>query len=97
MFIFPVDFPTPPINQQSKIIEERYYEELVSTAIDSRNSMVYLQQVPNVQTQIKSKPISNRMAKLKKAGLIGCLNDTEVTSRNYKKIICESIDSDSSI
>ena len=85
-----IDF-TPAINEQSKIIEERYYKDLVHEAYGISMAEVYVQQVPNVRSE--SSQMSNRMAKLKKAGLIGCLNDTGITSSNYKKNIYESIDS----
>ena len=83
-----------PINQQSRNIDERYYIELVNIALDSSSSVanVYLMQVPNVRPELKSKPVSNRMAKLKKAGFIGCLNETGVTSSNYKEIIYGHVD-----
>jgi hypothetical protein len=96
MLAFSPDHSTPPINNQSKTIEECFYESLVLNAFDSISiSKIYLQQVPNVKSESENKPLSSRMARLKKAGLIGCLNDTEVTSSNYKKIIHRSFDLDS--
>jgi len=92
------DFSATPINEQSKIIEERYYGDLVHQACDCFSiPRVYAQQVPNIRSEPEAKPMSNRMAKLKKAGLIGCLNDTGVTSNNYKEIIHGSFDPDSNI
>ncbi len=42
-------------------------------------------------------PISKRMEKLKKSGLIGCLNNSGVTSSNYKDhILKKRISYDSS-
>jgi hypothetical protein len=95
MAVFSPDFSTAPINQQSKVIEERFFEELVST---SRNSLsiaqeVYAHQVPNVRSE--AKPMSARMARFRQAGLIGCFNGTGVTSSNYKEIIYGSFDPDS--
>lgn len=89
MVTIAIDF-APPINQQSKIIEECYYDDLMDTAFYSVSmAPVYVQQVPNVRTE--SKPMSTRMSKLKKAGLIGCLNESGVTSSNYKEVIYGSI------
>jgi hypothetical protein len=84
-----LDFTVTPMNDQSKIIEERSYGELVDKARDSFSvGWVYVQQVPNVKSE--SKVVSTRMARFKKAGLIGCFNDTGVNSDNYKEILRDS-------
>ena len=76
-----------------KSSRERFYGDLVCRAYDSFSiPQVYVQQVPNIRSKTESKPISSRMARLKKAGLIGCLNDTGITSSNYKEIIHGSSD-----
>ena len=86
-----VDFPYASINEQSRSIEERFYIELVNKVPDTASvSVVYLQQIPHVDTSSKSQPLSARMARFKKAGLIGCLNDTGVNSGNYREIIRDS-------
>lgn len=43
-----------------------------------------LRNIPNVKI-IASEPIPSKLDKFRKAGLIGCLNDTGLTSDNYKK------------
>lgn len=48
---------------------------------------IYLKQVPNIKSETKLPPVSSRMDRLKKAGLIGCFDDTGVDSSNYKEII----------
>jgi hypothetical protein len=81
-----IDCPSRPLNKQSKAIENRYHENLVRGAYSSLSMPeVYLKQVPNIE--LREKPVSKRMQKLKKSGLIGCLNDSEVTSTNYKDLI----------
>lgn len=98
MIAIPFDFSATPINEQSKIIEERYYGDLVHQAYDCFSiPRVYVQQVPNIRSESEAKPMSSRMARLKKAGLIGCLNDSGITSSNYKTIIYGSFDPDSNI
>lgn len=88
-----LDF-APPINEESKKIDQRYYDELMNKAYDSISmASIYVQQIPNIRLELK--PISNRMIRFKKAGLIGCLNETGVTSSNYKKVIYNSIETDS--
>lgn len=90
-----VNFPVTPINPHSQIIEERYFNDLVKKAYDSTSiAPVYIRQVPNIRAETKSKPMSKRMSRLKKAGLIGSLNDTGVTSSNYKEIIMGSSESE---
>lgn len=82
-----IDFPIIPINPQSKIIEERFYDELVNKAYDSISMpQLYVQQLPNVKSELE-KPMSRRMSRFKQAGLIGCLDDSGVTSSNYKEIM----------
>lgn len=41
-------------------------------------------------------PPSSRFAKFKEAGLVGCFNDSGVTSRNYKDVISKEFGSGSS-
>lgn len=41
------------------------------------------------QYRIETKKIMNKLQALKDAGLIGCLNDSGVTSKNYKEILYE--------
>lgn len=45
---------------------------------------IYAKEVDNVVTEYK---ITSRMSRLKKANLIGCLNDSGVTSKNYKNFL----------
>lgn len=89
---------TIPINYESKTIEERYYYSLVVEAYNTFSiPQLYAQQVPNVRlNELKSKPISKRMAGLRRAGLIGCLNNSGITSSNYKDVIQESFSKKSS-
>lgn len=83
------------LNEESKIIDERYYKELVSTAYDSISmAKIYVGQVPNVRSEPKK--MSSRMARLKKSDLIGCLNKTGVTSSNYKEFMPGSLETDDS-
>jgi hypothetical protein len=42
----------------------------------------YAKEIPNLQL-ISSKK-SSKLEKFRKAGLIGCLNDSGLTSKNYK-------------
>lgn len=98
MAVLSIESTIIPINDQSKKIDERFYDDLVSKAFDSFSmAKVYMQFVPNVIAEPKIKPTSTRMARFRKAGLIGCLNDTGVTSANYKEIIYGSGDIDSKI
>jgi hypothetical protein len=93
-----IDFSVTPINLQSKLIEERFFYELINKSIDSiAMAEVYVQYIPNIRSESKPKPISSRMAKFKEAGLIGCLNDSGITSSNYKEIMYGSIKTDSNI
>lgn len=92
-----IDFISP-INEDSKAIEERFYEELVNRAYNSISAPeVYTKQVPNVRSETKDKPTSARMARFKKAGLIGCFNNTRVNSENYKNFLFNSNDEDSEL
>ncbi len=91
----PIDTQITPINQQSRIIEERFCHELIDKAIDSiAMPEVYIQYVPNIRSESRSKPLSSRMARFKKAGLIGCLSDSGVTSTNYKEVMYGTIITD---
>jgi hypothetical protein len=81
----PADLPPLPM---SKILEERYCKELMSQALDSfAIGAVYVNLVPNVKFEPNTSRVSKRMNKLKKLGLIGCFNDTGITSTNYKEFI----------
>lgn len=81
----------PPINQECEEINERFYTELISKSYDSVSYPdLYIKLIPNIRREIPKK-ISKRMANLRKAGIIGCLNNTNITSENYKKIIYETV------
>ena len=40
----------------------------------------------------KTKPKETKLEVMERLGLIGCLNDTDVTSENYKEKILESFE-----
>lgn len=81
------NFPCPE-NPHSSVVYEKYYEDLVSEAVDNYSiAEVNFDQVPNVKCE-KSPPKSpTLLSKLEKAGLLGCFDKTGVNSSNYKKII----------
>lgn len=85
-----IEIPISPLNEQSRVIEERYYSELVRDARDADSmAEVLAHQVPNLRSSEKRPPVSNRMAMFRKAGLIGSFNDTDVNSQNYRNILRE--------
>lgn len=73
----------PPIPRT----EERFYQELAERMPGNCSvSVAYFHQIPyvNIVTEI---PLSPRMARFKKAGLLGCFDGTGVNSENYKDFI----------
>jgi hypothetical protein len=80
-------FPTPPANMESQKNEGHFNETLASSNYSSHSVILvehYVRQVTDLQSQLKRKKIT-RLEKLKKLGLIGALDDTGVTSTNYKE------------
>jgi|GEM_PF-4738049 len=85
------DFPYPAENSHTKIVEERFYANLFERGINTASiGSVYVQQIPNIEAVSVSKPVSARMARFKKAGLLGCLNNIDVNSKNYKEFLQDS-------
>ena len=77
--------PTPSINSDYQVVEERHYKNLFVSGNDCSSSIVmeaYVKEIPNLQL-ISSKK-SSKLEKFRKAGLIGYLNDSGLTSKNYK-------------
>jgi hypothetical protein len=48
--------------------------------------MAYIREIPNLKI-VPLKTAPSKLAKFHKAGLIGCLNDSGLTSENYKNEI----------
>jgi len=91
MAVLHLDFPSASMNKQSRIVEERFYAELVYRVPDTASvGIVYMQQIPHIDTTSQPRPMSARMARFKKAGLIGCFNNTGVNSGSCKDIIQDS-------
>lgn len=77
--------PVPPMNAEYQRIEIDFQGNLFEGGSGGNSSSVmeaYVQQIPNMKV-ISSKRVS-KLAKFKAAGLIGCLNDSSITSTNYK-------------
>ncbi len=75
----------PPYRAQS--VQERFHAELADRIPGSSSvGIVYMQQIPNVYT-ITEIPLSPRMARFKKAGLLGCFDGTGVNSENYRDFL----------
>jgi hypothetical protein len=80
--------PTPPTNAEYQKVEERFNYDLINSCYGCNSVALiaqYVQQVSNVESHIKEKKRVSKFEKLKKLGLIGSLNDTDVTSMNYKE------------
>ena len=91
MAVMHSDFPYPAENLQTKIVEERYYANLFERGTNTASiGSAYVQQIPRIEAVSVSKPVSARIAKFKKAGLLGCLNDIGVNSENYKGFLQDS-------
>lgn len=74
-----------PISSEYQIVEERLYENLFLSGYDCNNVAVmeaYAKEIPNFLV-ISSKKAS-KLDKFRKGGLIGCLNSSGLTSKNYK-------------
>ena len=85
----PINNPTSPLSSEYQIIEERLYEDLLIAGNDCNSPGVitaYIKEIPNLKI-VPLKPPPSKLAKFRKAGLIGCLNDTGLTSKNYKNEI----------
>jgi len=85
----PINNPIPPLSSEYQIIEERLYEDLLLACNDCNSPGVitaYVREIPNLKI-VPLKTAPSKLAKFRKAGLIGCLNETGVTSENYKNEI----------
>jgi hypothetical protein len=73
-----------------QVVEERFYTDLANKIPDNMSvGFAYAKEIQFVDTTSEI-PLSPRMARLKKAGLLGCFDGTGVTSENYKEILHES-------
>ena len=81
--LHPIYNPTPPLNSEYQIAEIRLYEELLNNYNSPDVVKAYIKEIPNIRVVPAKKHIS-KLEKFRKAGLIGCLNDTGLTSENYK-------------
>lgn len=78
--------PVTSASSEYHVVEERLYEDLLYTHNDCHSvglTRAYIKVIPTVKI-IATEPIPSKLDKFRKAGLIGCLNDTELTSDNYK-------------
>lgn len=85
----PISNPIPPYNSEYQTIEERLFEDLLRAGNDCNSPGVikaYIQEIPNLKI-VPLKTAPSKLARFRKAGLIGCLNDTGLTSENYKNEI----------
>ena len=85
----PIHNPVPPFNSEYQIVEERLYEGLLTSCNECHSTGIthaYVREIPNFKIA-SLKTTSSKLDKFRKAGLIGCLNDTGLTSENYKKEI----------
>lgn len=85
----PINNPTPPFNYEYRVIEERLYGGLLTSCNECHSpgiTQAYIKEIPNL-TITSSETTPSKLGKFRKAGLIGCLNDTGLTSENYKKEI----------
>ena len=74
--------PIPPYNSEYQTIEERLYEELLIAGNDCNSPGVikaYIKEIPNLKI-VPLKTTPSKLVRFRKAGLIGCLNDTGLTS-----------------
>lgn len=88
--------PTPPINAEYQKVEERFNNDIINSCYGCNSVALivqYVQQVSNVESHIQEKKRVSKLEKLKKLGLIGSLNDTGVTSTNYKEALYSDEDS----
>ncbi len=72
--------PVTPLNSDSQKIEIEYYETILNRTQGLTETYLEL------PIEIHSRPPS-KMDLFQKAGLIGSLNESGVTSENYKKIL----------
>ncbi len=87
----PINNPTSPFNSEYQIVEERLYEELLTSCNECLSSgliTAYVKEIPNLKI-VPLEPVPSKLDKFRKAGLIGSLNDTGLTSKNYKKELCK--------
>lgn len=85
----PINNPAPPLNSEYQIIEERLYESLLTSCNECHSpgiTQAYIREIPNFRI-VSLETTPSKLDKFRKAGLIGCLNDTGLTSKNYKKEI----------
>ena len=82
-----IDFPSAPMSEEYRQIETKYYDGLLAASHDCNSLTIfatYVREVPNLKV-VSSKAKTSKLARLREAGLIGCLNDTGITSQNYKE------------
>lgn len=82
------DNPTPPFNSEYQIVEERLYEDLLDSCSECHSPGIiqaYTREIPNFKVA-SLETIPSKLDKFQKAGLIGCLNNTGLTSENYKSV-----------
>lgn len=82
----PINNPAPPFNSEYQIVEVRLYEDLLTSCNDCHSQGVtqaYVREIPNFKISLETIP--SKLDKFRKAGLIGCLNNTGLTSKNYKR------------
>lgn len=87
--MFQLNDPISAFNPESQIIEKRLYEDLLTSCNECHSpgiTQAYVKEIPNLKI-VRSKAKPSKLDKFRKAGLIGCLNDTGLTSENYKKEI----------
>ncbi len=82
--LFPYDF-----SASTPTVEERFHKQLADRIPgNSSVGIAYLQQIPSVHV-VSEVPLSPLMARFKKAGLLGCFDNTGINSENYKEFLDE--------
>ena len=82
----PSNNPTPSFNHECHYVEERLYKELLISSNEYNSPGIiraYVKEIPNLK--IVSLESTSKLDKFRKAGLIGSLNESGITSENYKK------------
>ena len=82
--------PITPANIEYQKIEARVNNDLVNSCYRCNSESLieqYVLQISNIESQTKTKKSITKLEKLKKLGLIGSLNNSDITSTNYKASI----------
>lgn len=73
-----------------RVMEKRFNKELNQSSTSCHSKIMilsYAEWISNYTVVLQERRPKSRLAKLRESGLMGCLNNSDVTSKNYKDIV----------